>query len=81
MADWLLQYSLVDEIEDQGDEDSVEFAVQDGYIHYGSAVKLVCCNTGLSLPKLVCPITMYLNVSTSHSINISIQLISVHLIP
>ena len=45
---------LVDESEDQDDEDSIEFAVQDGYISYGSAVKLVCCNTGLSLPKLVC---------------------------
>ena len=44
----------MDESEDQGDEDSVEFAVQDGYISYGSAVKLVCCSTGLSLPKLVC---------------------------
>ena len=45
----------MDESEDQDDEeDSVEFAVQDGYISYGSAVKLVCCSTGLSLPKLVC---------------------------
>ena len=44
----------MDETEDQDDEDSVEFAVQDGYISYGSAIKLVCCVTGLSLPKLVC---------------------------
>lgn len=45
---------LVDESEDQDeDNDSVEFTVQDGYISYGSAVKLVCCTTGLSLPKLV----------------------------
>ncbi|XP_065901277.1 recombining binding protein suppressor of hairless-like isoform X2 [Dysidea avara] len=45
---------LVDESEEQEDDnDSVEFAVQDGYISYGSAVKLVCCTTGLSLPKLI----------------------------
>ena len=52
----------VDETEEQGDEDSVEFAVQDGYISYGSAVKLVCCSTGLSLPKLVCSLCTYLFV-------------------
>ena len=27
--------------------------MRDGYIHYGSTVKLVCCITGMALPRLV----------------------------
>ncbi|XP_064384613.1 recombining binding protein suppressor of hairless-like isoform X2 [Halichondria panicea] len=40
---------LVDENEDEGEE----FTVRDGYIQYGSTVKLVCSETGMALPRLV----------------------------
>ena len=30
-----------------------EFSVREGYIHYGSTVKLVCSITGVTLPRLV----------------------------
>lgn len=33
--------------------DNDEFIVKDGYIHYGSTVKLVCSLSGMALPKLV----------------------------
>ncbi len=39
----------VDENEDEGEE----FTVRDGYIQYGSTVKLVCSETGMALPRLV----------------------------
>jgi recombining binding protein (suppressor of hairless) len=39
-------------MEDSGYESEV-FATHDGYIHYGSTVKLVCSLSNFSLPRLV----------------------------
>lgn len=38
---------------DENQSESEEFSVRDGYIHYGSIVKLVCVETGMALPRLV----------------------------
>lgn len=39
---------------DDDESEGEEFAVRDGYIHYGQTVKLVCSVTGMALPRLVC---------------------------
>lgn len=43
---------LVDENASDSESDD-EFQVKDGYVHYGSTVKLVCSITGMALPRLV----------------------------
>ena len=47
-----LLFGIFHTVDDDEDE-SEEFTVRDGYIHYGSTVKLVCSVTGMALPRLV----------------------------
>ena len=37
---------------DENESESEEFTVRDGYIHYGSTVKLVCSITGMEQTSL-----------------------------
>lgn len=45
---------------DDDESEGEEFAVRDGYIHYGQTVKLVCSVTGMALPRLVCGTFLFL---------------------
>ncbi|KAL1124475.1 hypothetical protein AAG570_001101 [Ranatra chinensis] len=38
---------------DDDESESEEFSVREGYVHYGSTVKLVCSVTGMALPRLI----------------------------
>ncbi|XP_055335243.1 suppressor of hairless protein-like isoform X2 [Paramacrobiotus metropolitanus] len=38
---------------DENEPESEEFTSKEGYIHYGSTVKLVCAVTGMALPRLI----------------------------
>ena len=38
---------------DDTENESEEFTVREGYIQYGSTVKLVCSETGMALTRLV----------------------------
>jgi len=43
------------------ESESEEFSVREGYVHYGSTVKLVCSVTKMALPRLVScvPVPVY----------------------
>lgn len=54
---------------DDDESEGEEFAVRDGYIHYGQTVKLVCSVTGMALPRLVsmCLMSIYVIYVAGHA--------------
>jgi len=40
---------------DSNHPEAEDFEVQDGFVHYGTTIKLVCTVTRYALPRLVCP--------------------------
>lgn len=46
-------YCVLLHVVDENEAESEEFTVHEGYIKYGSTVKLVCSTTGMALPRLV----------------------------
>jgi recombining binding protein (suppressor of hairless) len=45
--------SFIIYLQDENSSEIEEFPVRDGFIQYGSTVKLVCSQTGIAMPRLI----------------------------